>query len=309
MCIRFQQPAPMNPGVLGNVGWREEESLNNVTPSAAVPVPVATPAAPGLDSSKKYITKAMLAKHTEEESVWFAYKGSVYDGTPFLEDHPGGADSIIMAGGEDATEDFDAVHSDAAKKQLEKYYLAELAPENIEIPVSLLYLAPGEKPPRGRKSISQEQRDEAKEDPAAPFLDAKKQKKVFLKEKIQISHDVFLFRFALDHDKQLLGLPTGKHMLVRKKVTKAGGEEEIVMRAYTPTTANETRGHFDLVVKIYRANTHPKFPDGGKFSQVSTLPPLPTVSFTLCVLYCSARYYSCLWAAVSSSHCYHHVGE
>lgn len=296
MCIRFQQPAPMAPGPLGNVGWREEEAIANAPPPAAAPAAAATPAAPGLDSSKKYITKAMLAKHTEEESVWFAYKGSVYNGTPFLEDHPGGADSIIMVGGEDATEDFDAVHSDSAKKQLEKYYLAELAPEHVEIPVSLLYLAPGQKPPRGRRSISQEPRAVAKEDPTAPFLDSKKQKKVFLKEKIQISHDVFLFRFGLDHEHQLLGLPTGKHMLVRKKVIKAGGEEEIVMRAYTPTTANETKGHFDLVVKVYRANTHPKFPDGGKFSQVSFL------STPHSVLHSVLHFRCCLFFVVCSLH-------
>jgi NAD(P)H-flavin reductase len=39
------------------------------------------------------------------------------------------------------------------------------------------------------------------------------------------------------------------------------------MRAYTPTTADEVRGHFDLVVKVYKANEHPRFPDGGKMSQ------------------------------------------
>jgi hypothetical protein len=35
----------------------------------------------------------------------------VYDATPFLEDHPGGADSIIIVAGQDATEDFNAIHS------------------------------------------------------------------------------------------------------------------------------------------------------------------------------------------------------
>jgi Oxidoreductase FAD-binding domain len=87
-------------------------------------------------------------------------------------------------------------------------------------------------------------------------------------EKTAVSHNVTKFKFALDHDKQLLGLPTGKHMLIRKKHTNKEGMEEMVMRAYTPITADETRGYFELVVKIYYANTHPRFPDGGKFSQV-----------------------------------------
>lgn len=35
----------------------------------------------------------------------------VYDATPFLEEHPGGPDSIVIVGGQDATEDFNAIHS------------------------------------------------------------------------------------------------------------------------------------------------------------------------------------------------------
>uniref|UniRef100_A0A286R227 Nitrate reductase [NADH] n=1 Tax=Ulva prolifera TaxID=3117 RepID=NIA_ULVPR len=261
LCIRFQQPAPILPGPLGNVGWREQEA-GSAVPSA--PAAVAA-AAPGLDSTKKYVTKAMLEQHVEEASVWFAYKGKVYDGTKFLDDHPGGADSILMAGGEDATEDFDAVHSDSAKKQLEQFYIAELAPEGVPVPANLLYggvdAAVVVMPGTAAAPLPAIDVD-------APFLNPKKQKAAELKEKIKISHDVTLFRFGLEHDEQLLGLPTGKHMLIRKKVTNAEGDEEVVMRAYTPTTANETRGHFDLVVKIYKANVHPKFPEGGKFSQI-----------------------------------------
>ena len=39
------------------------------------------------------------------------------------------------------------------------------------------------------------------------------------------------------------------------------------MRAYTPSSSDSDLGHFDLVVKIYRAHVHPKFPEGGKMSQ------------------------------------------
>jgi len=40
-----------------------------------------------------------------------------------------------------------------------------------------------------------------------------------------------------------------------------------VMRAYTPTSSNDDLGYFDLVVKVYFANQHSKFPEGGKMSQ------------------------------------------
>ena len=45
-------------------------------------------------------------------------KGEVYDATEYLSEHPGGADSILLAAGEDATEDFMAIHSSDAKKKL-----------------------------------------------------------------------------------------------------------------------------------------------------------------------------------------------
>jgi nitrate reductase (NAD(P)H) len=50
----------------------------------------------------------------------------VYDATPFLEDHPGGADSIIIVAGQDATEDFNAIHSKKVGFSLEFYSLLVL---------------------------------------------------------------------------------------------------------------------------------------------------------------------------------------
>lgn len=49
----------------------------------------------------------------------------VYDGTGFLKDHPGGAESILLAAGMDSTDDFNAIHSAKAKKMVEDYYIGE----------------------------------------------------------------------------------------------------------------------------------------------------------------------------------------
>ena len=38
-------------------------------------------------------------------------------------------------------------------------------------------------------------------------------------------------------------------------------------RSYTPTTGDETLGTVTFVIKVYKANVHPKFPAGGKMSQ------------------------------------------
>lgn len=50
-----------------------------------------------------------LRKHDGEAEPWFVVRGQVYDGTKFLEGHPGGAASIVGAAGQDATEEFLAI--------------------------------------------------------------------------------------------------------------------------------------------------------------------------------------------------------
>lgn len=51
----------------------------------------------------------------------------VYDATSFLKEHPGGGDSILLVAGTDATEEFDAIHSEKAKQQLLAFAIGRLA--------------------------------------------------------------------------------------------------------------------------------------------------------------------------------------
>jgi len=105
------------------------------------------------------------------------------------------------------------------------------------------------------------------------LLDNRKKKKVTLEdpnakyalklvEKIELSHDTRLFRFALPSQEHCLGLPIGQHIYLSARINGS-----LVVRPYTPTTCDEDLGHMDLVVKVYMANVHPKFPDGGKMTQ------------------------------------------
>jgi nitrate reductase (NAD(P)H) len=66
--------------------------------------------------------------------------------------------------------------------------------------------------------------------------------------KKDISHNVRLFRFALQSETTMLGLPVGQHVSVRGP---AGPNGTVVSRSYTPTTLDQQLGFFDLVVKIY----------------------------------------------------------
>lgn len=86
--------------------------------------------------------------------------------------------------------------------------------------------------------------------------------KVVLVRKDDISHDTRRFRFALQNSYQTLGLPCGQHIYLNAKIN-----DKLVIRPYTPTSNETTQGYFELVVKIYKAGVHPKFPEGGKMSQ------------------------------------------
>jgi nitrate reductase (NAD(P)H) len=63
------------------------------------------------DGLDKIITVDDLRKHDTDAEPWFVVNGEVYDGTSFLEGHPGGATSITGAAGQDATDEFMAIRS------------------------------------------------------------------------------------------------------------------------------------------------------------------------------------------------------
>jgi len=61
------------------------------------------------DGLSTKITIDDLRKHDKEDAPWFVVNGEVYDGTPFLKEHPGGAQSIVSAAGLDSTDEFMAI--------------------------------------------------------------------------------------------------------------------------------------------------------------------------------------------------------
>jgi cytochrome-b5 reductase len=79
----------------------------------------------------------------------------------------------------------------------------------------------------------------------------------------KISHDVRRYRFGLQSPEHTLGLPIGQHISLKYKTPE--GKE--VQRSYTPVSSDDEKGYVDYVIKVYFANVHPKFPEGGKMSQ------------------------------------------
>lgn len=113
-----------------------------------------------------------------------------------------------------------------------------------------------------RKYLSTDKDIEIKEEKSPTALNADKKIAFTLIEKEAVSHDTRKFRFALQTPKHVLGLPVGKHMYLSAKVNGS-----LVIRPYTPVTSDDEVGYFDLVIKVYFKNVHPKFPEGGKMSQ------------------------------------------
>jgi len=67
---------------------------------------------------------------------------------------------------------------------------------------------------------------------------------------------------CLPHQEHELGLPVGQHLLLRAK----GPDGEYVTRAYTPVRTGA--GFVDFVIKVYLANVHPRFPEGGQLTPI-----------------------------------------
>ena len=68
-----------------------------------------------------------------------------------------------------------------------------------------------------------------------------------MKEVIPVNHNTKIFRFNLESPEHTLGLPVAG-CVVTKGPTGADGKP--VIRPYTPLTAPDAKGYFDLIVKV-----------------------------------------------------------
>jgi nitrate reductase (NAD(P)H) len=125
---------------------------------------------------------------------------------------------------------------------------------------------------KGLKHDSEPQQDSA---PREFFLQPRFWTKAELCKKVSVSHDTRIFTFALQHEKQALGLPTGQHLML--KVTEPASKTENILRAYTPTSQTDRLGTVELLVKIYLDT--PGNPGGKMTMALDRLPVGSTVEF------------------------------
>jgi nitrate reductase (NAD(P)H) len=225
------------------------------------------------DGVDRTISVEELREHDKAESPWFVVNGEVYDGTAFLEGHPGGAQSIISGAGLDSSDEFMAIReyihalspyhvttntssdSETAKAMMPEYHIGSLDEASRKI------LAEGE--PINEST-----------EPRSVFLDSRVWNKTLLHAKTPVSWDTRIFTFKLDHDEQTLGLPTGQHLMIRLRdpVTR-----EAIIRSYTPVSQTTQKGFVDVLIKIY-ADSHERI--GGKMTKaLDAIPVGHTVDF------------------------------
>ncbi|CAN6466819.1 unnamed protein product [Victoria cruziana] len=217
--------------------------------------------APFMNTSANKFAMSEVKKHCTGESAWIVIHDNVYDCTPFLKDHPGGADSILINAGTDCTEEFDAIHSDKAKAMLDSYRVGELIPTGYSSSASA-----SSSPNTSVHGASSLFHLATIKEAAAPFrpvtLVPREKVPCRLVSKTTISPDVRIFRFELPSEDQVLGLPVGKHIMVSATI---GGK--LCIRPYTPVSPVDQAGRFDLLVRIYFRGVNPEFPEGGLMSQ------------------------------------------
>ncbi|KAK4974097.1 hypothetical protein LTR28_010458 [Elasticomyces elasticus] len=236
-------------GNLANGFWGEQ-----IGGEAAVEPPkeVATEIKMTKDGLDRKVTIDELREHDGEAEPWFVVNGEVYDGTAFMGQHPGGAQSIVSAAGLDSSDEFMAIHSETAKAMMADYHIGSLDAQAITALTS---------------STTAQQPDPSLP-PAPTFLDARQWKKTVLRSKTTVSWDTRIFTFALDHPSQTLGLPTGQHLMIR---LRDPATRDAIIRSYTPISAPTARGCVDVLVKVY-FDTRERA--GGRMSQAMDALPL-----------------------------------
>lgn len=183
-----------------------------------------------------------LKAASSAEKPWFVVNGEVYDGTGFLEGHPGGAISISSSAGLDVSEDFLAIHSETAKMMMPDYHIGTL--DNASVEALKINACP------------------VPDEPRPVFLQSRAWTKIKLSEARNVSWDTRIFVFDLEHEKQSLGLPIGQHLMIK---VLDPATKEVIIRSYTPISNTSMEGKMELLVKIYfQSDTIP----GGKMTMV-----------------------------------------
>ncbi|KAK7044690.1 nitrate reductase [Favolaschia claudopus] len=181
----------------------------------------------------KHITFAELREHAVGKNLWFVVNSEVYDATEYLNEHPGGIQSIASAAATDATDEFMSIpdpsaDSETAKAMMRRYHIGTLDDT-------------------AKKELSLDCQDEEANNPTV-FLQPRSWSSVKLHARKSVSRDTRIFTFKLQHEDQILGLRTGQHIMVR---LRDPATREAIVRCFTPISEIDKKGEVELLIKVY----------------------------------------------------------
>jgi len=191
-----------------------------------------------------------VQKHNTIDDCWCIIDGRVYDFTPYLSRHPGGAHAIVAVAGKNASSFFHDVHAVEIERQKEMFCIGTIT-----------------------QPLPTSQRDTEKHLVA---LDCHKWVTALVTNKKQVSSDTIVLQFKFPKKpatgskikyKTKVGLPTGQHILIGAQI-----EHEFVVRPYTPilpATWEEDKGTVDVLLKVY--GPRGTYPAGKLSSYMNTL--------------------------------------
>jgi len=192
------------------------------------------------------IPMSEVKKHRTAQSLWIVIKGKVYDVTKWQQSHPGGSTALRLQGGKDCTAGFTSKHGPDAWPMLANYCIGQVQGATVEE-----FVVPKADPKKsmdGRLTALQ---------PNTPIMCS-------LVSRTEVSPDARRLKFKLPEADMSLGVPIGHHVLVTLKDAKGAN----VCRSYTPTTLDDSKGFFELVVKVYFKGQSQAWPEGGIMSQM-----------------------------------------
>ncbi|RUS28631.1 hypothetical protein BC938DRAFT_481651 [Jimgerdemannia flammicorona] len=106
--------------------------------------------------------------------------------------------------------------------------------------------------PSSPTTVPETLKPDAKNETPIPALNPNEFLSFKLREVQEINHNTKLFRFDLPSENHVLGLPITSAVVTRAPNPKPKDEkDQLVIRPYTPTSAEDTRGHFDFIIKRY----------------------------------------------------------
>lgn len=125
--LQFKHPVTPGAGRQAVEGWQKNSAENQVE---------AAKQNPEIGGQKRF-TREEIEKHDTADDCWIVVDGKVYDATPVLSWHPGGAAPIMAHAGRvhlETSDEFNSIHDNFAREKMNGKQTGRCPPRHIRAP-------------------------------------------------------------------------------------------------------------------------------------------------------------------------------